>query len=509
MLPGLGWRDRISRMRASTVHNGVRRRFFITLLSVYVVSMLVISGISYTILKSYALEGTANVARVFLATLESSREYVGDELRPALTRELPDKFIVEGMSRSYVSRRIAEKVLRDEPEVKFKHASLNPLNPVDRADAFEESVIKDFSVRGTKSWDGIIKREGMDFYVLSRVGEIPDSSCLHCHGNPAMAPREIVDRYGTASGFGVRPGVLIDAMFVYVPMHIPLWYINRSILLFIGLYTVFFALIFIVIDRRFSLIYGELQEGRRRIEEFNQNILDLNHEMEAIVAERTLAMLGLRVADKIRNPLSVIGALTRRLTKCADSELPDKTQEILQQCERIEQSIAEFETLAKNKRYAFKNDDLNAIVTEAAKYLKEAFDAKGVRLELELPQTQIMMKANRRYLLMAINHVLDNALDSTEGGGKVTIKTSLLNNLITLNVTDTGEGIKPEDLAQIYEPFFSTHKQIGLGLTFVRQIVDEHMGRIEIQSTVGQGTVVTLTFPSHWIDSSEAFNNRH
>ena len=132
----------------------------------------------------------------------------------------------------------------------------------------------------------------------------------------------------------------------------------------------------------------------------------------------------------------------------------------------------------------------------------EAIEARKIKLTLNLSQTPAVMKANRRYLLMAVSHLIGNAIEATPEGGSITVSTAAEDNSVSLTVRDTGEGISKENLARIFEPFFSTRRRIGLGLTFVRQIVDEHMGEVGVVSVPGEGTTITLTVPSHGVNGA-------
>lgn len=289
----------------------------------------------------------------------------------------------------------------------------------------------------------------------------------------------------------------------YIPLHIQLGHTNKSLLIFSALYTVFFAVIFIVINHRFKHIYADIESGNKKIEQFSHELLDMNREMEDMVAERTLGMVSLRMADRIRNPIAVIGGITHRLMKSNQAEIAAQAGDIIEQCKRIEQGIAEFETLVKGKRFFFKSEDLNAIINNVAAAMQKAFDENGIELILEPSKTPPIMQANRRFLRLVINHLLDNAIEAMPNGGKITIKVTVDDNLITLTVDDTGEGIAPENLGRIFDPFFSTRRQIGLGLAFARQIIEEHLGAITVNSAVMEGTTFTVTFPRHWVDGGK------
>jgi signal transduction histidine kinase len=91
-----------------------------------------------------------------------------------------------------------------------------------------------------------------------------------------------------------------------------------------------------------------------------------------------------------------------------------------------------------------------------------------------------------------------NARDALPAGGRVTLKTVSDDDSVTAHVADTGIGIAPENVARIYDPFFTTKaigQGTGLGLSITYGIVREHDGTIDCESTLGQGTRFTLRFP--------------
>jgi signal transduction histidine kinase len=96
-------------------------------------------------------------------------------------------------------------------------------------------------------------------------------------------------------------------------------------------------------------------------------------------------------------------------------------------------------------------------------------------------------------------NLLANAVNAVDTGGNITITTqSLTPGTIRISISDTGCGIPAENLGRIFDPFFTTNpigKGIGLGLSIVYGIVRKHYGRIEVESTVGQGSTFVLTLP--------------
>ena len=177
-------------------------------------------------------------------------------------------------------------------------------------------IINEFRTKkDIKEWKGFISKEGYDYYVIARAGSAVEESCLSCHGDPAAAPKEVIERYGTTSGFNRKVGDVVDALILYIPIQAPLANARQAVVIFISIYTVFFGIIFWLINKRFGWFYEKIELDKKTIEGISKEVLNLNHEMEDIVAERTMGMIGLRVADRIRNPVTVIGGLCKQLSK--------------------------------------------------------------------------------------------------------------------------------------------------------------------------------------------------
>lgn len=93
-------------------------------------------------------------------------------------------------------------------------------------------------------------------------------------------------------------------------------------------------------------------------------------------------------------------------------------------------------------------------------------------------------------------NLLLNSIQSIDRSGKITVKVERRHTLATIAITDTGRGIAPEHLPHIFRPFYTTKGNgTGLGLSLARRIVEEHGGRIEVSSTVGQGSTFTVFLP--------------
>ena len=224
-------------------------RFTIIMLVVYILSLPVMIIGSYYILKKNAVRETLEESNLMLAAMEGARKYTAEVLRPTVTKELPNKFIVEAMSATFVAKGVEKRIRERLPNYSFKEATLNPLNLEYKADDFEKEKIEDFRAgRLTKEWRGYKQTGAGSFYVIMRSVEIkPD--CLRCHGDPAFAPSEVKERYGTTHGYGWKAGEIQTVNSVYVPADVPIQNAKKALVLFSIIYSVFFFAVIIIIDR--------------------------------------------------------------------------------------------------------------------------------------------------------------------------------------------------------------------------------------------------------------------
>jgi signal transduction histidine kinase len=478
----------------------LKNRFAVLLILIYAVSLPVISIITYYVLKQHAIATAYDSARLYLSFFNATRHYVGDELRPVLQRTLPDRFILEGMSRSYVAGSIARGVSKEHPGYLFKHASLNPRNPANRADELEREIINRFrDDREPREWKGLITKGGGRYYVLARSGSDIETSCLACHGLPEKAPKEMVAKYGTVAGFHLQQGEIIDAMVAYIPVRFPIADARNTVALFVGIYTLFFGTLLFLINRRFDWFYQKIESDKKVIEDIDEEVMNLNREIEDVVAERTMGMFGLKVADRIRNPVTVIGGICRRLTKEEKESIPrDKLLTIISECDRMEKIVGDFDELVRTKRFLFKREDLNEIASTTVKLMERTIEEARLKLIVKLSPRQLMFNANRQLFKMSIRHLISNAVDASSPGGEIIIASEGDGDSVCLIIKDTGRGMSSEEMHRIFEPFYSTKGRTGMGLPLVRQIVSEHLGEVTLESQPGSGTTVRLRFPSRW-----------
>jgi len=255
---------------------------------------------------------------------------------------------------------------------------------------------------------------------------------------------------------------------------------------------------------RMRRLYQRMEEDHHHLEETSHEILALNREMEALVMERTMSEMALGIAHGIRNPLHVIGGFSHRLLKKTDQNDPTRAwlKAIAEEAKRIEDMVERFETLAQRKSSFFAPEDLNDIVLATLELIKPEVRAKNLFLIQEIHPEPLMGRLNTHLLKVALAHLLRNAIEATKSRGTILVQTRQEQHYAVLMIQDTGRGMPPDVVDKVFVPFYTTKiGGTGLGMVFVRQIVDEHRGVINLDSKVGRGTTVTIRLPLRFVEA--------
>gem|GEM_PF-386439 len=274
--------------------------------------------------------------------------------------------------------------------------------------------------------------------------------------------------------------------------------INIISFFIVGSISIFFIRIY---DIHLSIL-----DDKKEIENVNLELSELTQELEDIVAERTMSLMALSIADKVRNPAATIGIACRRVLRKKEQgeKLGEDLQDVISECEKLQKVVGDFENLLKTKRSQFSYENLNDIVMDVTSLVsKEAAD-RDVHISVHLFDKPININMQKSLMRVAVFHVLRNAIDAVCDGGLVQLNTSLENDNVVLTISDEGMGINAEDMERIFDSFYSTKsKRFGMGLPLVKQIVTEHLGEIKVESEVGKGTTFKMTFPSRWKDQRQ------
>ncbi len=204
------------------------------------------------------------------------------------------------------------------------------------------------------------------------------------------------------------------------------------------------------------------------------------------------------VSHEIKNPLMVIGGFANQLER--NPQVPEAAKEklhiISSEVKRLETFLGELRDFTRPAAPAKKETDLNMIVTEVQAMMAETAQETDIRLVTQLEQGMQPVTLDPNQMKQVLINLVKNAMEAMDRGGEIVVATSTYNGRVCLSVSDTGKGIQPEILREIFNPFFTTKKSgTGLGLAVINKIVEDHHGTISVESTMGEGSKFTITLP--------------
>ena len=212
---------------------------------------------------------------------------------------------------------------------------------------------------------------------------------------------------------------------------------------------------------------------------------------EKLLQSERLAALGKLsqgVAHEVRNPVMVIGGFARRLQKHLPASDPGREMitPILQQVHRLEQMVAEIEAFTVLIELDLKPQDLAGVVDQVLSACAGALQQRRIAIERQIPPDLPRIPLDERLMDQALHHLIGNAVEAMPNGGRLSLSVTPEPKGLRLILRDTGMGIPPEDMPYIFDPFFSSKPDgTGMGLTKVHQVISDHRGEIQINSTPG------------------------
>ena len=218
----------------------------------------------------------------------------------------------------------------------------------------------------------------------------------------------------------------------------------------------------------------------------------------------SIGLLAAGVAHEVNTPLAVISSYTQMLSKQlqSDQQKAGLLEKITRQTFRASEIVNNLLNFSRTSGAEFADVDVNKIITDTLALLEHQFKTSRITVEDELTDHLPPIQGNTGRLQQVFLNLFLNAKDAMAGGGRLHVATSNGNG-VTVAVSDTGSGIAPEHIARIYDPFFTTktipqegrNRGTGLGLSVTYGIIQEHAGKIRVESRPGEGTTFYLDFP--------------
>lgn len=225
----------------------IRKRIMVILAAVYLVSLLVAVAGGYFVLKQETTREAIEKTELFAAVMSANQLYVAQNIRPEIKDRLPDLYFPEALVGIQMMVETAELIQQEYPEYIFRIVSPNPLNQNNLSDAFENRIIDEFASRQVESWEGFIKKDGKNFYATAIPIEAR-SGCIWCHSTPEEAHPDMVEEYGTESGYGYQLDEVVGARFIYVPTENAMQQTKKKLGISILVLSVLFLVAFLILD---------------------------------------------------------------------------------------------------------------------------------------------------------------------------------------------------------------------------------------------------------------------
>jgi signal transduction histidine kinase/DNA-binding response OmpR family regulator len=452
----------------------------------------------------------------------------------------------------------------------YKEASPNPTNPQDLADEFEAELVAKFRIEpNLANQAGYRTIEGKRLYYIARPLAIQEVSCLQCHSTPQRAPKSQIATYGSKAGFGWRLNDMIAAQVVYVPADEVFEHGRENLMWIMGIFSFVLAIAILSINfllkhavvrpikqltaiarhlSNNSLTPEQLKEfetpaiakvARRRDEpgqlartfqhmaqEVSERETKLNQAVEertAQLAERTKEAQAANTAKsqflatmshELRTPLNIILGFSQIMTR---QRSLDKTQQeyintINRSGEHLLGLINNVLDLAKIEAGKITLNETNFDLDGMLNWLQTLFQfkakTKGIQFVIERASTlPNQIQTDEGKLRQVLVNLIGNAVKFTQTGQIILRVRSNHANELQFEIADTGVGIAPTELAQLFQPFVQTEsgrktqEGTGLGLAIAQQFVQLMGGTLTAQSQVGVGTTFRFSIHAPFIEA--------
>lgn len=267
--------------------------------------------------------------------------------------------------------------------------------------------------------------------------------------------------------------------------------------------------------RTFNEMGQSIQEANRKLVRFNEELQqqveertrELKLAQQQLLRSQRLAAVGdlsAGLAHEVNNPLAVIVGNIQLLMLDTPEESPGKAMlsDVLDQALRISNIVRDLQALSEAQRVGKAQIDLRAVVERAVASKGEEISNNQIEIATRFNAGGTPVLGDEPALREVFGHLLSNALNALRGRPQknISITTNAIDGqAVVVEVTDTGRGIPKENLERIFNPFFTTKQSWagkGLALAICHRIIENHGGKISIQSEENVGTTVTVVLPA-------------
>ena len=229
-------------------------KFNLVLLLVFVVGFLATGYVSNRLLQRNAREEVLENARIMMEAALAVRGYTNTQIKPLLETQLKYSFLPQSVP-AYSANEYFKQLQKKFPDYSYREATLNPTNPVNRATDWEADIVRYFRQSpDLKETEGVRDTPNGRVLYIARPMQIKDVKCLFCHSTPQVAPRTMIERYGSDNGFGWNLNDILTAQSVSAPMQLPVQRAKTALTGFMLSLAGVFAVIFVALNAMLVLL---------------------------------------------------------------------------------------------------------------------------------------------------------------------------------------------------------------------------------------------------------------
>ena len=244
-----------------------------------------------------------------------------------------------------------------------------------------------------------------------------------------------------------------------------------------------------------SILLVIVDRKQRRLVEVNQQLA--HNEKVA-----TLGRVAAQVAHEVRNPLAGLLLYSEHLKSKIDGKLPNGDVQLIDKIigtiNNLTATTEQILNFARPVTLAPRRVDLNEVARDVIELLSTEISAHSIEVKLELDSAPVSGMLDEPSIRATTLNLVLNAVQAMPAGGHLTISTSNSGDKLLMVISDTGSGMSPDQIKQIFEPFSTTKSRgLGLGMPYAQKIIQQHGGQIVVESQPGKGTDVRIELPAN------------
>jgi HAMP domain-containing protein len=226
---------------------GLRAKFNLLLLVVALAGFGLFALAANPLIKTIASEEVLQSSRIMMESAAGARKYTSEQIAPILRPQIGRHFYPQSVS-AYAAKRNFDVIHSIFPDFAYREAALNPTNPQDRAEDWEADIINDFRSHPGKQEISFVRTTPVGRMLELARPLVNKAACMECHNTALTAPASMIALYGSQNGFGWKPGEIIGAQIVSVPMSISAVRAEHIRRLFVLPFAGFLLLLFVSVN---------------------------------------------------------------------------------------------------------------------------------------------------------------------------------------------------------------------------------------------------------------------